>query len=220
MGSTRSKVVKRGWCDIPVDRILPAPWNYKGEDEQKSTQLRGNLARNGQVESVIVRVHPDRKGYFEMVNGNHRLPEFKATGIKVVHAFNLGKVSQAAAARIAIETNDTRFQNDPVKLAGLLADLHKTFDAADLHATLPFSPAELDNYAGLIDFDWSQYDKHGTGPAKPITQSLSFDLDDELAPLWEQVSAKAAETGEAEPRAVLLAVLKHALDTGWKGSLH
>lgn len=200
-------VTARGWCDIPVDRVLPAAWNYKGEDEALSTVLRGNLRRNGQVESVIVRVHPDRKGFYEMVNGNHRLPEFKAAGITIVHAFNLGTVTQEEAARVAIETNDTRFQNDPVKLAGLLDQIGKAFEASDLQNTLPFTSAELDNYSALLSFDWSQFDgQRHTPPKKPAI--LSFTLDDELSGLWDRVrEVVKVEAPEDALKAVLSAYL-------------
>lgn len=207
-GKGHQVVTARGWCDIPADRIIAAPWNYKGEDERLSTQLRGNLLRSGQVESVIVRVHPTKRGHYEMVNGNHRLPEFKAAGIKTVHAFNLGKVTQEEAARVAIETNDTRFQNDPVKLAGLLDQLGKAYDHADLHATLPFTTSELDNYAAILTFDWSQYDKTGPAPAtKP--EVLSFTMDTALGELWKELRDRFPDD---TPEQVLMRALRHAVE--------
>ena len=69
---------------MPVGKILPAPWNYKEQDEATSAKLLDNLKRNGQVETCIVRTHPTKRGYYEMVNGNHRLDLFMAAGISAL----------------------------------------------------------------------------------------------------------------------------------------
>ena len=63
------------WQAVDTDKLDPAPWNYKGDDEEKAAKLLAQIERNGQLENIIVREMP--KGRLEVVNGNHRLPVFR-----------------------------------------------------------------------------------------------------------------------------------------------
>ena len=199
---------------MPVGKILPAPWNYKEQDEATSAKLLDNLKRNGQVETCIVRTHPTKRGYYEMVNGNHRLDLFMAAGIEQVHCFNLGKVSQQEAERVAIETNETKFDADPVRLAQLVTGLLGTFERDDLLSTLPYSDNELDNFKDLLDFEWEKPDpktpKEGPGALKLL-------LDSEAKDVWEQVvEAFTAKHPEADANEVFVSMCAHVLKaTNW-----
>ena len=138
---------------FPIDLLVKADWNYKKENEFTSTKLRNNLKRNGQVENIQVREL--ETGYFEVVNGNHRLDEMVAIGKSFVVAYDHGKMSQAQAVRIATETNETRFDKDEEKLARLLADLKIHFSEEDLLDTLPFTEEEFNDFMRISDFDLS-----------------------------------------------------------------
>ena len=81
-----------------------------------------------------------------MVNGNHRLDVMNTLEIKEAHAYNFGKISLTQAQRIAIETNETRFSTDQVKLSELIAEMSEDFTNEDLLETLPFSQQELINF--------------------------------------------------------------------------
>src|SRR3990167_8699399 len=111
MGRTAAaKAPKKGWAFVDLNDIDTAPWNYKTEDESKAAALLANIKRNKQLENLIVREMP--KGRFEAVNGNHRLPAFREAGLTRAMCFNLGQITEIEAARIAVETNETRFASD------------------------------------------------------------------------------------------------------------
>lgn len=141
----------KNYIVIPIDLLVKADWNYKKEDEFTSQQLRNNLKRNGQVENIQVRQLDT--GYYEVVNGNHRVDEMLAIGKSFVVAYNHGNMSLAEAVRIATETNETRFEKDLNKLSKLVADLKLSFDDADLAATLPFNQDEFDELLRLSTID-------------------------------------------------------------------
>lgn len=145
--------MKKGFCDVDVEKLVPAAWNYKENDDLKQAKLVENIKRNGQVENVIVRELDT--GFFEVVNGNHRLKAFVEIGFEKVHVFNTGVISDAAARRLAIETNETRFETNTVKLAELIAEVAAEFPVADLEITMPYSADELNNMNQLLDFDWN-----------------------------------------------------------------
>ena len=144
------------YIEVPIDRLVSAQWNYKKSDDDRSLKLmeklKKNLTRIGQIENLIVRT-AKVKGYYEVVNGNHRLQALTEIGVKKVMCYNLGKITLAHAARIAIETNETKFEADPHKLGELIAHISESFDSEDLLSTMPFSEFEMQKHLATIDPD-------------------------------------------------------------------
>ncbi|GAB1371190.1 hypothetical protein MASR1M45_12520 [Candidatus Kapaibacterium sp.] len=56
---------------FPREILIKASWNYKEEDEFTTNKLVNNMKKNGQIENIHVRKL--QTGYYEVVNGNHRL---------------------------------------------------------------------------------------------------------------------------------------------------
>ncbi len=161
MGSVEPKTKPINLADITkfllidIDKCVKAAWNYKNEDEVLTEKLIANLKRNGQIENIIVRLL--ETGFYEVVNGNHRLECMLRVGAKKIIAYNLGSISQGEAQRIAIETNETKYQTDPIKLASIISDLSKVYSSEDLLATMPYSQQEIDNYIEMNSFSWDNY---------------------------------------------------------------
>lgn len=176
---TEIKKEELGWVSIDIDELVPADWNYKIEDEEKAKKLAANIKRNGQIENILVRRLQNGKN--EVVNGNHRLISFRETGMKEVVCFQLGAISKSAAKRIAIETNETKFDTNYTKLAELFRDMvtgaDAEFEIKDLAETLPFDESQIENYVSLLDFDWDAFqnknntddEKEGSDNKKEIT---------------------------------------------------
>lgn len=121
---------------LKVKDLVPAKWNYKENDQKTLEALKANIAKNGQLESIIVRELPNNK--YEVVNGNHRLEVFKSLEIKEVDAYSLGDIPLKEAQRIALETNETRFKSNEDDLFRLLDSLAEEFSLEDLQETLNF----------------------------------------------------------------------------------
>lgn len=136
---------------FPLELLVKASWNYKTDNSEKSLKLQNNIKRIGQVENIQVRGL--NTGYYEVVNGNHRLDNLLELGKKFVVAFDHGKISTAEAQRIAIETNETKFEADTMKLAELIVEIQQDYDLADLEETMPYSEGELKHFAELLNFD-------------------------------------------------------------------
>lgn len=137
---------------IPIDKLIVEGWNYKKEDEKLQKKLEENIKRNGQIENIIVRELED--GTYGIVNGHHRFSALQTIGSKEVMVFNLGKISLNAAKRIAVETNETKFESDNVALAELLKGIQEDFEIEDLSETMPFTDDELKNFSDMLEFDW------------------------------------------------------------------
>ena len=120
-----SKIEKLGFTDVKVSRLVKADWNYKEEDEKKTSDLIANFKKNGQIENLLIREL--KKGKYEVVNGNHRLDVMKILKMDMAHVYNFGECSLEEAQRIAIETNETKFGVDDLKLAKILKELLEKF---------------------------------------------------------------------------------------------
>lgn len=149
--------MKTGYTNIKLDKLVKADWNYKTEDKDKQEKLKENIKRNGQIENIIIREL--ETGYYEVVNGNHRLSVLRELKLDKAYCYNLGKISQAQAIRIAIETNETKFDTDSITLAERVKELTEEFDIKDLINTLPYTETEIENFSKLTDFDWDDYEQ-------------------------------------------------------------
>jgi len=157
-----------GFVDIETDRLIKADWNYKTGDDEMLQKLRENIRTNGQIENIIIRELPD--GRYEVVNGNHRYDVLVELGLATCHAYNLGVISDNQAKKVSIETNETRFATDNVKLAEIIDQLLGEYSAEELAVTMPFSEEELDHMQKSLTFDWSQFDDtdgSATGSGEP-----------------------------------------------------
>jgi len=157
--------MKTGWGEISVSKLVFASWNYKKDDESTvdmEAKLVANIKKNGVIENVLVR--PTGGGMFEVVNGNHRLKVMRTLGIKKVMAYNLGNITLAQAQRIALETNETRFPADDVKMASILQTILGEFSVGDLVSTFPKTEEEVAQLSRLLDFDFEKLpDDKGDG---------------------------------------------------------
>ena len=145
--------ISKEYQHIEIGKLTKAEWNYKEDDALTESKLIENLRKNGQVENIIVR--ETDKGMYEVVNGNHRLKAYQTLGYKKVLCYNLGKVNLLQAKQIAIETNETRFAPDRIKLAERVTELAEEFGSADIAATMPFSEKDISNLQSVLTYDWN-----------------------------------------------------------------
>lgn len=175
-----------GFVDAPVEWLVKADWNYKTDSEEKSAKLRENFKRNGQIENIIIRQLDT--GFYEVVNGNHRYDVMVELGLTNCHAYNLGIISEAQAKRIAIETNETRFASDNVKLAEALDELVQEFSLEGLAETLPWSETEIENMQKMLNYDWDQFSEDDDGgeggmsedDGKKVTFFITVDISEDM----------------------------------------
>lgn len=194
--------VVKGFTQIPIEKLVECDWNYKKissdesdpyyeTEEHLMSALEENFKRNGQIENIIVRKL--ETGFYEVVNGNHRLKVAKRLKWKTLMCYNLGEVSQAFAMRVAIETNETKFKSDELKLAERLREVEAEFGLDDMMQTLPYTDDELDKFDKLLNFDWD--DLQGEEDKKSV-QKDSEPLDDDFKVLRYDLPKPVAEQFE------------------------
>lgn len=146
---------------FPVEILEKAEWNYKEEDEFMSQQLRNNIKRIGLVENLQVRKL--ETGYYQVINGNHRYDEMIALGKRFVICYDHGDISLAEAMRRAIETNETKFESNEIKLSRHLVDINAE-ELEDLENTLPYTDKQIEDAEKLINLN-----PEDIGGGKPTT---------------------------------------------------
>ena len=183
--------MKKGFTDIEMSKLVKADWNYKEENKTLTEKLKENIKRNGQIENIIIRELDT--GFYEVVNGNHRLSVLKDLKQKKVHWYNLGKISDVKAQKIAIETNETNFSNDPVKLAGLVKELTTKFDIEELAETMPYNEAQLSEMIKLNDFNWDEFSNEKSLDDKDYAEKyvkINVDVSEHTYKLWLDINKK------------------------------
>jgi len=188
-----------GYKIFPIDLLVFADWNYKGEFTDEDTNQLGNLMdRIGQVENIQVR--KIKPGTYEVINGNHRLKEMRRRKYEFVIAYDHGDITLEEAHRIAIETNETKFKADDLALGKLMKGLIQTYDRDALLETMPYKSSDLDALVKLTEFDWSQFDgkrkgdnKEGGDEPKIYTELVQVYVSKETARLWEEQKRRIIE---------------------------
>jgi len=175
------------WVDIEIEKLTPANWNYKQDYSKLLEKLKNNIKRNGQIENIIVREL--ETGFFEVVNGNHRLEAFKQLGFNLIKCYNIGKVSLQQAQRIAIETNETKFQSNQDQLNAILKEIIGEDSIDDLIQTLPFEEDFLKSLeAGSCEGIINQNSNDDSNEVNPISSKEFGDVfDDEFCQLKNEL---------------------------------
>ncbi len=65
---------------IPLDRLVPHPDNPNRMSRANFEKLVRNIERTGRYEPLVVRPCPDRRGFFQIINGHHRCQALRKLG--------------------------------------------------------------------------------------------------------------------------------------------
>lgn len=181
-----------------VDLIDPAPWNYKEDHKETKAKLRANMKEHGQIVNVILR--NKEGGRFEMVNGNHRLEIMQEDKVTECMSYHMGTISDTLAMRVAVETNETSFPNNPMRLGDIVSQILETYEGniSALTKTFPFSGAEVSALTQLEQFDWNDFQNRLVIESKePV---LTFKVDPETL---KQIEQLVRESNPGEHKAVI-----------------
>jgi len=208
---------------MEIDRCVKADWNYKDDNEELTVKLMENIKRNGQVENLLVRSL--ESGFLEVVNGNHRYEALKRLGAKNVMVYDLGTITNAEAYRIAVETNETKFTTDQVKLSDLIKDMTGQFSQDELLATMPYTAEQLANLLAMADFDWDAFnDTKDDSTDVPELDETSLVL--KLTPIdaerWERWVQRAHKLTDADTMGafrILLTLVEQMSDEAVQGQV-
>jgi len=146
---------------IPVNRLLPAPWNYKSDGTPEELEkLKNSIALDRSAGVPAVRQLLDPQGMYEVIDGNHRLKVIQMLDWEEANCEDFGMISLEQAILIARRRNHQWFSDDRVKLAELMkANVFPSRSLEELEKFMPDSRKELEELAKLVDFSWDNFRK-------------------------------------------------------------
>lgn len=186
---------------IPHAKLHPNPWNPNRMDERTLAAERESIATFGFVDPVTVRPHPDKKGHFQIIDGEHRWKVLGEAKPKPEVPCIVLDLPDTTARKLTIVLNETRGQADTALLSSLLGELKDEL-GDDLGVGLRWSEKELDSILAVSDDDWSNFDPDGLNddpPADGEFTTLQVRVPTDFLPVFEQAQEAVAEDAELDP---------------------
>ncbi len=110
---------------LPVDRLIPTPDNRRRPISQASVEsLAKSLVREGVLQPIVVRPHPEKEGWFEIRAGERRYRAAKLAGLKELPAL-VRTLDDESALSVTIAENLQRQDLHPLEEA---ATIQLSFD--------------------------------------------------------------------------------------------
>jgi len=82
----RTKRMTAGIKQIELTRLIAHPDNPNRMSKANFSKLVRNIERTGRYEPLIVRPHPRKKDFFQIINGHHRLLALRKLGYETADA--------------------------------------------------------------------------------------------------------------------------------------
>ena len=140
--------------EIPLDRLLPAPWSANVMSDSVFGKLEKSVTDYGLGENLVVR--PIGDGYFEVISGNHRLKVMKKLGHS--HAPCVVKDLDDAHARLFSQAmNHIEGIDDPSKKAELLKT---ALESISIEAVLELLPETKESINSLVSLGTKDLASH------------------------------------------------------------
>lgn len=181
-------MIKPKIIEVSIDKLIPAEWNYKKDDEKMAIKLKQSILEDKSAGIPAVReIKVKNKIIYEVIDGNHRLTALKELvegndEWKNVTVENFGKIKLGKAVLIARRRNLQWFEDDIIKFAELFRDhVLPTTSIEEIQSYMPETIEELKQYEELLDFDWEQFSK---------SESQEIDIDGEK---WIDVKIRLPE---------------------------
>mgnify|MGYP001007202818 CR=1 FL=1 len=124
---------------VPVDKLVPNPWNIQQTDEIQQRAIAGSLGFFGQVEELLVRHHPLLPGFYQILSGEHRARELSGD----VYANIIHGLSDAEAKHLSIVMNSTHGEAAQNDLMQLLGEIELEVGLNQVASTMPIPENEL-----------------------------------------------------------------------------
>ena len=192
--------------NLPITKVTPNPWNPNKQTERQYAAEMESICDNGFVMPIIVRKHPDQKGFYQIVDGEHRWKALQQIAAenkqgkgnvpgllekKEIPAIIL-QIDEAKAKRLTVIMNETRGRADLTSLGTLLAELAPEF-GEDLIIGLPYTPEQLNEILDIAKFDWSELETMPDGEELYTQEEEAYKvvavLDIETQQKWQNAMA-------------------------------
>ncbi len=137
---------------IRTHDLRPNPWNPNRIPREKYRKLKNAIAEKGLLCPALVRPSPQRSGsgeIFEIIDGEHRFQIARSLGIDEMPCVVIDLPDNEAKIK-TLQLNGLRGEDEPERLARLIADLNIDYDLDELEGMLPLDRYDLQNSLDLL----------------------------------------------------------------------
>jgi hypothetical protein len=185
---------------VELEKLLPHSANPNRMARSSFNKLKEHIRATGNYEPIIVRVHPEIEGSYQMLNGHHRVKVLGELGSKLADCV-VWDVDDEGALVLLATLNRLTGSDELERKSELVKSLSKRLNVKQLVKMLPESSKSIERLKSL-----SCVTKINTSTTEQMLSPVVFFLDDKQNKIFEEALAKAEDGVSGTTRAVKKAV--------------
>ena len=183
---------------IRLDRLTGHPDNPNRQSGGNFRKMFLNIKRSGLYEPIVVRPHPTKKGYFQIINGYHRCKALRKGGYKEADCV-VWEVDDEQADIYLSTLNRLGGKDEIGKKVALLKRLNKKLEVSELGKLLPGTAKQIELLSKLDRPKPSL--EEAKIRRKFFAKAMVFFLDNGQRQIVENALSAAEEVREGRTRA-------------------
>ena len=137
---------------VPLDRLHAHPSNPNLMSDERLETLARNIEREGRYPPLIARLHPERPGEWQLLDGHQRIEVLRRLGHPEALVFPWECDDETALILLAT-LNRLEGEDVPARRAALLTELTQLVPVEELALLLPEDGAQIEEMLALVDLD-------------------------------------------------------------------
>jgi ParB/RepB/Spo0J family partition protein len=133
---------------ILLNKLIAHPDNPNRMSKSNLAKLVRNIEQTGRYEPIIVRPHPQKQNYFQIINGYHRCQALTKLGYKTADCIVWDTDDKQTDILLATLNRLGGLDNLDKKI-GLLKRLNKRMESAELAKLLPATAKQIERLVNL-----------------------------------------------------------------------
>lgn len=180
---------------IPLEKLLPHPDNPNRMSQGNFAKLIRNIERTGCYEPLVVRAHPRKAGFFQIINGHHRREALERLGHTDADVV-IWPVDDEQTAVLLGTLNRLNGRDSLEKKLTLLRRLRAHMPVHDMSRLLPQTHGQLMRLLARRPFI-----RQKPRTADAVAVPLVFFVDETQRRAIENALASAVDSADAKGRA-------------------
>jgi ParB/RepB/Spo0J family partition protein len=179
---------------IEIEKLIAHPDNPNRMSEATFRKLVRNIERTGRYEPIVVRPHPEREGYFQIINGHHRSRALAKLGYKAADCV-VWDIDDEQADILLATLNRLGGTDELGKKLELLKRLNKRMESKELARLVPQTAKQIERLTNLKI-------PNRPAEAKGFSNPMLFFVNDAQQGMIEKALSLAERTQNEKTRAV------------------
>ena len=128
---------------VDIEKLIAHPDNPNRQSKSNFSKLVRNIERTGKYEPLVVRPHPQKAGYFQLINGHHRCKALEQLGHKQACAI-VWDIDDEQTDILLATLNRLSGSDDLGKKLLLLKRLNNNLNTKELAKLIPQTAGQIE----------------------------------------------------------------------------